>query len=60
MSTFVTSTDTTPLKRMLQLLSNTDQPMLSYIWRAWLIAVIPSGVLSTMVTFGVVWFGASD
>ncbi len=37
-------------KRMLGILRNTDQPMLSYVWRAWLIAFIPSIVVSSMAT----------
>jgi len=30
-------------------LRNTDQPMISYIWRAWLIAIIPALLISTIV-----------
>jgi hypothetical protein len=30
-------------------LCNTDQPMLGYVWRAWLIAFIPSWVLAAIV-----------
>ena len=47
------------VKRMLLLLGNTDQPMLSYIWRAWLIALIPSLALSAIVTLSSVIRGTS-
>lgn len=36
-------------KNMLGSLRNTDQPVLSYVWRAWLIALVPSMVLGSIV-----------
>jgi hypothetical protein len=40
------------LGSVLRILRNTDRPMASYVWRAWLIAVIPSLVISMIVTVG--------
>jgi hypothetical protein len=37
--------------RILASLRNTDQPLFSYIWRAWLIALIPSLAMSIIVSF---------
>lgn len=39
------------MKRVLELLRNTDRPLGSYVWRAWLIAMLPSLVVSALVTF---------
>jgi hypothetical protein len=60
MSAFITGNDTTPLNRMLQLLGNTDRPMLSYIWRAWLIAVIGSLALAAMIVVAGIGSGTWD
>jgi len=38
-------------------LSNTDQPMLGYVWRAWLIAIIPAILISVVVNLV---FGSLD
>jgi hypothetical protein len=38
-------------------LRNTDQPILSYIWRAWLIAAIPRLALLSLVIVGAIMFG---
>ena len=38
------------MKRLLELLRNTDRSMRSYVWRAWLIALLPSLVVSAVVT----------
>ncbi len=46
-------------ERMLRLLGNTDQPMLSYIWRAWLMALIPSLALTALVALSAVFRGTS-
>lgn len=35
------------MKTILQILRNTDQPMLSYVWRAWLIILLPVVVMTT-------------
>lgn len=36
-------------QRILGTLRNTDQPMFSYVWRAWLIALVPSIVMAVIV-----------
>jgi hypothetical protein len=41
--------DETLWKRVIALLRNTDQPIRSYIWQAWLIAIIPATVISIVV-----------
>ncbi len=46
-------------ERMLRLLGNTDRPMLGYIWRAWLMALIPSLALTAMVALSAVLRGTS-
>jgi hypothetical protein len=33
------------LEGVLQTLSNTDQPLISYVWRAWLIIAVPSTII---------------
>jgi len=38
------------MKRILNILRNTDQPVLSYVWRAWIIAFVPSLLISVLVT----------
>jgi len=36
------------VQRIVRILRNTDQPIPSYIWRAWLVAYIPSLLLATI------------
>jgi hypothetical protein len=38
-----------PLKNMFTALRNTDRPILSYVWRAWLIAFIPTMLIAPVV-----------
>ena len=38
-----------PFKFILPLLRNTDQPVLSYVWRAWLIGFIPTIVIAPII-----------
>lgn len=44
----------------LRILRNTDQPILRYVWRAWLIAFIPSIVVSTLATAVFAMLGYED
>lgn len=47
-------------KNTFPLLRNTDQAMLSYVWRAWLIAFIPSLVLGAIATSAFASLGHKD
>jgi hypothetical protein len=38
-----------PFKTILHILRNTDQPVLSYVWQAWLIGFIPTIAIGTLV-----------
>jgi hypothetical protein len=46
------------MKSILNILRNTDQPVLNYLWRAWLIAFVPTVVISLMVE-GALWLFVS-
>jgi flagellar biosynthesis protein FliQ len=48
------------IKSMIRILCNTDQPMLSYIWRAWLIAFIPSVVIGVIAASVIAILGYKD
>lgn len=50
-------TFTSELKGILQTLSNTDQPVISYVWRAWLMTSIPSTIIGMVAFYALSAFG---
>lgn len=48
------------IQRILRILRNTDQPTLSYVWRVWLIAFIPSFVIGTITALAIAMLGYDD
>ena len=45
---------------MFRLLRNTDQPIFSYVWRAWLIALIPSIAIAAIGSLALAMVGYED
>lgn len=48
------------IENILRFLRNTDQPILSYVWRAWLVALIPSLLISAIISCAFAVLGYED